>query len=286
MMGDGVFGSLVQEESPMRSALALCSLTFILASSAFAQNPPPGVQPGGDLDPANNPAIRKELDKVHEELSNLLKQQTETLRTITPNAGIIPLNGLQPNGMRGAGNCINGNCGPMERLYGPGRTGLVAVSLPADIRAATKIADDTGVLIKEVYPDTPAAVAGYKAGDILVEFNNSKVPNDLSAFMGSAAFVKNDVPVTGAVIRNNNRIQLGEMRLTDRRVIPAPVMVGDLTPRAIDPRDQAVDSNANTGSVAGVRLVTGVGNLRRPGNGSTATIQRFDGVKDVTNTVR
>jgi membrane-associated protease RseP (regulator of RpoE activity) len=264
----------------MRSALALSSLMCILAGPAFAQNPG---QPGNDLDPANNPAIRKELDKIHEELSNLLKQQTETLRTITPNAGIIPLNGMKAAGNQ---NCINGNCGPMERLYGPGRTGLVAVTLPTDIRAATNIADDTGVLIKEVYPDTPAAVAGYKAGDILVEFNNSKVPNDLSAFMGSAAFVKNDIPVKGAVIRNNKRVDLNEMRLTDRRVIPAPVMIGDLTPRAIDPRDQAVDSNVNTGSVAGVRLISGVNNLRRPGNGSTATIQRFDGVKDVTNTVR
>jgi membrane-associated protease RseP (regulator of RpoE activity) len=267
----------------MRPSLALCSLMVAFSSPLFAQNP---AQPGGDLDPANNPAIRKELDKIHEELSNILKQQTETLRTITPNAGIIPLNGMKVAGIGGNQNCINGNCGPMERLYGPGRTGLVAVTLPTEIRAATKIADDTGVLIKEVYPDTPAAVAGYKAGDILIEFNNAKVPNDLSAFMGSAAFVKNDIPVKGAVIRNNMRVDLNEMRLTDRRVIPAPVMIGDLTPRAIDPRDQAVDSNVNTGSVPGVRFVSGVGNLRGPGNGSTATVQRFDGVKDVTNKTR
>jgi PDZ domain-containing protein len=262
----------------MRLAVAVLALTF--ASSAYAQAPPPA-----DLDPANNPQIQKELGKIHDELSNMLKQQTDVLRTITPNAGIIPLNGIPLNGMRAAGNCINGNCGPMERLYGPGRTGLVVVSLPPDLRNGLKIADDTGVLVKEVYPDTPASAAGFLPGDVLLEFNNMKVPNDLSAFMGFAAFVKNDIPVKSFVLRSDKRVELKEMRLTDRRVIPAPVMIGDLTPRAIDPREESVAGIGNTGSVAGIQFVSGTNSVRSPRN-SGAPVQRFNGVKDVTNTPR
>ena len=262
----------------MRLAVAVLALTF--ASSAYAQNQPPA-----DLDPANDPKVREEINKIHEELSNMLKQQTDVLRTITPNAGIIQLGGQAVGARGGNQNCVNGVCGPMERLYGPGRTGLVVVSLPTDLRAALKIADDTGVLVKEVYPNTPAAVAGYLPGDVLVEFNNMKVPNDLSAFMGFAAFVKNDIPVKGSVVRGDKRVELKEMRLTDRRVIPAPVMIGDLTPRAIDPREETVAGNDNTGSVAGIQFISGTNNVRNPRR-STSPIQRYDGVKDVTNSPR
>jgi PDZ domain len=250
----------------MRFAAAVLALTF--ASSAYAQ-----AQPPADLDPNNDPKVREEINKIHQDLSNMLRQQSDFLRTITPNAGIIPLNGMPANGIKGAQNCINGNCGPMERLYGPGRTGLVAVSLPTDIRAALKVPNDTGILVKDVYPDTPAYVAGYQPGDVLVEFNNTKVPNDLSAFMGYAAFVKNDVPVGGVVLRGDKRVELKPMVLSDRRVIPAPVMVGDLTPRAINPREQSVVSND----------ITFVSGVRGPANGPFAPVQRFDGLKDVTN---
>jgi hypothetical protein len=267
--------------------LIVFSLALAVAAPAFAQNPPPA-PPKNDLDPANDPAIRKEIDRVHEELANLLKQQTEALRSISPNAGIIPLKGI--------GNrvpCVGGSCAysTYERLYGPGRTGLALLPLPPDIRAGLKIDDDTGVLVHNVFPDTPADIAGYRPGDVLIEFNNMKVPNDLSAFMGSAAYIKNGVPVHGTVIRGDKRLEMGEMRLTDQRVIPAPVMIGDLTPVAIIPRDQPVASNgkgngngyakANGG---GIQFISNqpdrlIGNT--PPIANTRPIERYDGVRQV-----
>ncbi|HEX3314853.1 MAG TPA: PDZ domain-containing protein [Gemmataceae bacterium] len=249
----------------MRFAALLLALTFAASAHAQVQQPPV-------VDPANDPKIREEINKIHQELSNMLRQQSDLLRTITPNAGIVPL-----NGMGVASNCINGYCGPLERLYGPGRTGLVLINLAPDVRAALKIAADTGVLVKEVYPDTPAALAGYKAGDVIVEFNKTKVPNDLSAFMGSAVFVKNAIPVQGAVIRGDKRIEMGAMRLTDQRVIPAPVMIGDLTPTAIDPREQPV---ASLGNGSPIRAISN-GPIRISGNSGAARVERFDGVRQV-----
>ena len=232
----------------MRSALALFSMMLFTASSALAQNP---AQP--DLDPANNPQIQKELGKIHDELSNMLRQQADIVRTITPNAGIIPLGGVRQTG---------------NQLYGSGRTGLALVNLTEEQRRGLPIESDVGVLVKDVFVDTPAAAAGYKPGDVLIQFNGSKVPSDLAAFMGVAAFVKNDVPVQGTVLRDDKKVEMSEMRLADRRVVP---VAGELMPCTNCPRPSLM----NPASLRTVSMgATGP---------SGPTVQRFDGVKDVTN---
>jgi hypothetical protein len=234
----------------MRTALIVCSLTLTLAAPAFAQNRlpvAPAALPGkNDLDPANDPAIRKEIENIHGELANMLKQQTDLLKTITPNAGIIPLNGEGKQ--------------PCDRMYGSGRTGLGLVPLTNGLRNGLKIDPDVGLLVRNVFPDTPAAQAGYLPGDILIEFNGNKAPADIGAFMGAAAFLKSDVPIPSVVLRGDKRVELKPMVVTDRRVVPCSV------------------------ETVGARSAANVMNAPAMRNPFTTPypIQRFDGVKDVT----
>jgi C-terminal processing protease CtpA/Prc len=140
------------------------------------------------------------------------------------------------------------------------------------MRASLLIDPDNGVLVKDVFLDTPAYVAGYKAGDVLVEFNGQQVPNDISAFMGAAVFVKSDVPIPGTVIRNGVKVSMSLMMVTDRRVIPAPVVLEDVAPSMIGPRNEAVPSN-------GIRFIS-----NGPAQATYRNhyqIERFDGVKKV-----
>jgi PDZ domain len=245
----------------MRSAFLVCTMLLVSASRVCAQNP--SVRPaGGDPDSINDAESRREINRVHRELVNLLKQQNDALRTITPSACVI------------GGNCQTSLSGAyFERLYGPGRTGLKLVPLPPDMRASLLLDPDNGVLVKDVFPDTPAYDAGYKAGDVLVEFNGQQVPNDLSAFMGSAVFVKSDAPVRGTVIRNGAKLPMNEMRLTDRRVIPAPIKLDDVAPTMICPRNEAVASN-------GILFISN--SPAQTDYPNHYEIERFDGVKKVT----
>src|SRR5262249_24143824 len=131
----------------MRSLIVrFLSLPLLLAAPAFAQNPP--APPKNPLDPANDPAIRKGLEDVHNELSNILKQQTELIKAVTPAPQIC-----EPDNGNGNGN------GNGDRLYGSGRTGLGLVPLSPELRLGTKLDPDTGILVRNVFPGTPAAQA-------------------------------------------------------------------------------------------------------------------------------
>jgi len=69
----------------------------------------------------------------------------------------------------------------MERILTDGRVrrGYLGVSLQqeitADLAREFQLPNQTGAMVAEVLPDTPAARAGLKEGDVIVEFNGKKV---------------------------------------------------------------------------------------------------------------
>lgn len=69
----------------------------------------------------------------------------------------------------------------MERLVGDGelKRGYLGVLLQpeitADLAKEFKLPDQSGAMVAEVVPDTPAAKAGLKEGDVIIEFNGKKV---------------------------------------------------------------------------------------------------------------
>ena len=71
-----------------------------------------------------------------------------------------------------------------------GWLGVVASSRsPRSWRSSFSAKDTKGVLISDVVPDSPAAKAGLKPGDILLEFEGKKTeePADLQRAVGSTS---------------------------------------------------------------------------------------------------
>jgi len=94
-------------------------------------------------------------------------------------------------------------------LSGPsrGRLGVRIEKLSGDLGQALGVTGGAGVLVLEVYEDTPAQKAGLKAGDVIVEVGGRKVadPDDLVSELG----------------RQTGRVDLVVTRRGSRRTVQA-----------------------------------------------------------------
>lgn len=162
-----------------------------------------------DPNNVNNDGYRQAM----EEINRLFKAQADLIRSI--DIGSVRRD-LPPVGSPGIANQ------DVVRVVLTGRTGLELGIVSPDVLDHFKIPRDQGLIVRHVFPDTPAEAAGYKKGDILLELNNRKVPSNFPDFleriMGS---VKINTPIPGIVLRGAERVQVGDMTVTDRRVIPA-----------------------------------------------------------------
>src|SRR5262249_3455797 len=58
---------------------------------------------------------------------------------------------------------------------GNGRLGVRITSMTAELRKFFGAAEDRGVLVSQVDKDSPAASAGLRAGDVIIEIDGKKV---------------------------------------------------------------------------------------------------------------
>ena len=95
--------------------------------------------------------------------------------------------------------------GRLRRAY----LGLAAqlVPLPTRIRRAHQLAAATGVLVASVEPSSPAALAGVRAGDILVGVDDEPVagPDDLHRHLTEERI---GIPLTLWIVRETERVQV------------------------------------------------------------------------------
>jgi S1-C subfamily serine protease len=95
--------------------------------------------------------------------------------------------------------------GRLRRAY----LGVAAqlMPLPQRIRRAQQIAATTGVLVASVEPSSPAALAGVKAGDILVRVDEEPIagPDDLHRHLTEERIGS---PLTLGIVRENEAIAI------------------------------------------------------------------------------
>lgn len=95
-----------------------------------------------------------------------------------------------------------------------GWLGVGIQPLTKELAESFEMKDTKGALVNEVYPDSPAAKAGIKSGDIIVKFNGKEVEDSksLQAMVGSAGV---GAIVTVDVIRDKKaypiNVKIGEM---------------------------------------------------------------------------
>lgn len=99
-----------------------------------------------------------------------------------------------------------------------GWLGVLIQDVTRELAESFRMTKPHGALVSKVLPDSPAAKAGFKAGDVIVKFNNRKIDTsaELPPLVGTAV-VGGSTPVE--VIREGNRkklsVQIGELPSDD-----------------------------------------------------------------------
>ncbi len=188
----------------------------------------------------------------------------------------------QSGGSQGIGFAIPANAvrrvvDDILRPGGAARPMLGVVLRPLDDALAARLglADARGALVDAVGPDSPAAKAGIKPGDLIVQFNGREI-RDFSELRRrvSQAKVGEELPVQ--VLRDGKKVAL-KVRLIEeprsgRAALPAPP-AGGVVPQPLPATPPAVVPGAS--ALAGV-AVTGV---------TPALIARFDLPENVEGVV-
>jgi serine protease Do len=139
-------------------------------------------------------------------------------RLIGINAAIFTRSG----GNMGIGFAVSANLARYvcERIIAEGKVtrgylGVIVQLITPELAEQFKLSDTQGALVAQVYPDSPAARAGLKEGDVIVEFNGHKV-SDNSHLRLMVAHTKPGTKVTIKVIRDGKPVSLqatiGELR--------------------------------------------------------------------------
>jgi membrane-associated protease RseP (regulator of RpoE activity) len=107
----------------------------------------------------------------------------------------------------------------------PGRLGVMVEPLHPALRAQLDIPETQGLLVREVVPDSPAARAGIKPYDVLLEIGGKAVPADPAAFVRWLA--EQPAGKLGAVVvlRKGKKETLGQVELPE---IPRRPLLPDL----------------------------------------------------------
>jgi hypothetical protein len=179
---------------------------FLMGSDARAraQDKKPGelpdlekLLPPGAIDPDTLKQLKKLLEGQDENIRKMMDDLQKQLQNQLPNFQLPPgfnvVNFEQENRL-GAD------------LQKPSRVLIDQLDLP----------EKQGVVLKSVKNQSPAAKAGLKTSDILLELNGKAVPSDVGAFVKQLNEIKKDTAVDAVVLRKGKRetikgLKLGEV---------------------------------------------------------------------------
>lgn len=121
---------------------------------------------------------------------------------------------LAPDGANiGIGFAIPSNMAQSVMLqlikYGSVRRGLLGImiqTLSPGLADAFKLPNQTGALVAEVNPNSPAAKAGLRPGDVILGVNGQKI-NDAAQVTNIVGLIRVDSPVSLAILRNGKIIK-------------------------------------------------------------------------------
>ena len=107
----------------------------------------------------------------------------------------------------------------MDDLIAKGRVvrgwlGVMIQSLSPDLAEQFGLAKSEGALVSQVYPETPAAKAGIRRGDIIIEFDGQKITSS-AQLMNLVAVTPVDKKVKIKVIRERKPLEF-EVAITER----------------------------------------------------------------------
>ncbi len=152
----------------------------------------------------DTPDLQKQIEDLRKELAELRKEMSATPR---------PLQGLRnlevfPGGVR------------MGRT--DGRLGVM-VERPGDALAdQLNLKSGKGLLVTDVVPDSPAAKAGLKPHDVLLQFDGKDVPDEPFEFARMINDVKADTAVELVLLRKGKQETVKDVKLPEARPMLPP----------------------------------------------------------------
>jgi len=121
--------------------------------------------------------------------------------------------------------------GPFDELLGANggndayvgqRLGVHTKPPTDDLVEQLDLPRDQGQVVLKVVPDSPAAAAGVKPSDILLEINDRPVPKTAAEFLRAVEGIKADVPVNVVVLRKGVKKEIKGLKL---RESPPPALL-------------------------------------------------------------
>ena len=158
----------------------------------------------------------------------------------------------------------------MDRLVDEGEVvrgwlGVGIQPLTPDMAESMSIEVGEGVLVSQIFEDTPAANAGVKAGDVILSFDGKAVA-DPNALQSAVAWIKPGTAVKVVVLRDGKRKTLS-VKVAERpqtpgmaQAVPRETEAGDLDELGIEVSAVTTEAKQRFGYEPGQGvLITGVG---------------------------
>jgi hypothetical protein len=89
-------------------------------------------------------------------------------------------------------------------MHSRGQLGAKVIHISDDLRRYFGAPTDSGLLVDKVLPDTPAAKAGLKSGDLILTVDGKKIADTMDIFKALSKFKKDDTVNVG-ILRNKKK---------------------------------------------------------------------------------
>jgi hypothetical protein len=209
--------SLVQCSPWLRAAAGgLVAVALLLAGTglrAAAQDAPKEEPKKAEPKTGDLADLQKQIDQIRKEMEasrEEMRKAMEALRRFTPP--------MPPGGFPGGGGFGGGvGRGPFGGAPHAGRLGVM-VERPSDILSdQLNLKKGQGLVVMDVRAETPAAKAGLKNNDILLELNGKPVPDEPREFARMIDDLKADTPVDATVLRKGKQETIKGLTLPEAK---------------------------------------------------------------------
>jgi membrane-associated protease RseP (regulator of RpoE activity) len=155
-----------------------------------------------------------------------IENRESAMKTITTRRFLIPallVGALGATGIGVAANDTNGTPNPTAKNAQPppaastmrkGRLGVVVLPISEQLRAKLGAARDRGVLVDAVQPDSPAAKAGLRVGDVITAVDGAAVQSAGDIMQAMADRKKGDT-LKLSVVRDGKPLDLNAVLVTE-----------------------------------------------------------------------
>jgi membrane-associated protease RseP (regulator of RpoE activity) len=138
-------------------------------------------------------------------------------------------------------------------LRGAMRLGAQIDPVSAEVADQLDLPKGQGMIVRNVVPDSPAAKAGLKAHDVILEIDGKKVPNNFAEAARLIADIKKDATVDVVVLRKGKKETIKEVKLPEAKGIPSGGFPGGRPPAFGQPQ---VAFNPGIGGFGAVATTT------------------------------